>query len=134
MQDSRWREVLHHVGLGLWVSMTSVHRMGNFLELSPRVAVPAATPSTAFFPQHPREVGQRARHQVEPRRRFLVSWKPGSRIAGSSREMGSRGNRERRRAGHVSSPSWERPGAKAPGVWDESPAHLGGNVVLQGTR
>ena len=60
---------------------------------------------SAFFPQYPREVGQRARHRVEPRRHFLASWKPGSRITERSMETSSRENRERWRAGHFSSPS-----------------------------
>ena len=40
-----------------------------------------------------------------PRRHFLASWKTGRRITECSREISSRENRERQRAGHTSSPS-----------------------------
>ena len=77
--------------------------MGSVSELSPRVAVPAAAQS-ALLPSSPAPSrgGSEGPSLIEPRRRFLVSWKPGSRITESSRKTGSRESRERWRAGHVS--------------------------------
>ena len=108
MQDSRWREVTGRPS-SCWMKPLGGYDQcsqdGEHLETFPMCGSVSSYCHSAFVPQHPREVDQRARHRVEPRRHFLASWKTGSRITECSREISSRENRERQRAGHISSPS-----------------------------